>query len=118
MENGKILVIACKVDSTFFTSDSLPTQESSSDIFFQLIVKQHFLHFIERFTAGIIANPILGCAHRLEVPPLHRMQQLEVLELDCPYDTLSKILHSLRESHSILYKLKRVNVSSTLISLG
>ncbi|VDN30985.1 unnamed protein product [Gongylonema pulchrum] len=59
--------------------------------------------FVARETAG------KGCSHRLEVPPLHHMQHLEALELNCSYDTLSKILHSLRESNAILYNLKRVH---------
>ncbi|KAM3728048.1 putative E3 ubiquitin ligase complex SCF subunit sconB [Dirofilaria immitis] len=50
-----------------------------------------------------------GCSHRLEVLPLRYMQHLETLVLNCPYDTLTRILCSLFESHCILNKLKHIN---------
>ncbi|EFO18619.2 hypothetical protein LOAG_09875 [Loa loa] len=50
-----------------------------------------------------------GCSHRLEVPPLRHMEHLETLVLNCPYDTLAKILYSLCESHCHLYKLKHIS---------
>ncbi|CAG9533416.1 unnamed protein product [Cercopithifilaria johnstoni] len=50
-----------------------------------------------------------GCSHRLEMPPLHYMQHLETLVLNCPYDTLVRILYSLCESHCNLHKLKHIS---------
>uniref|UniRef100_A0A914ZIW7 F-box domain-containing protein n=1 Tax=Parascaris univalens TaxID=6257 RepID=A0A914ZIW7_PARUN len=49
-----------------------------------------------------------GCAHRVEVPPIKQLRKLEVLEMTCQQDTLSRILFSLRESQSILFNLKRI----------
>uniref|UniRef100_A0A914ZF20 F-box domain-containing protein n=1 Tax=Parascaris univalens TaxID=6257 RepID=A0A914ZF20_PARUN len=58
--------------------------------------------FIARKNAG------RGCAHRVEVPPIKQLRKLEVLEMTCQQDTLSRILFSLRESQSILFNLKRI----------
>uniref|UniRef100_A0A0R3RFD4 F-box domain-containing protein n=1 Tax=Elaeophora elaphi TaxID=1147741 RepID=A0A0R3RFD4_9BILA len=60
--------------------------------------------FVIQKTAG------KGCSHRLEVPPLRHMQHLETLVLNCPYDTLARILHSLCESHCKLYRLKHIRL--------
>ncbi|KHN86355.1 hypothetical protein Tcan_13987 [Toxocara canis] len=59
--------------------------------------------FVARKTAG------RGCSHRIEVPPVKQLKNLEVLEIHCQQDTLSRILFSMRESQSILHNLKRVN---------
>ncbi|OZC08311.1 F-box domain protein [Onchocerca flexuosa] len=51
-----------------------------------------------------------GCSYRLEMPPFRYMQHLETLVLNCPYDTLARILYSLCETHCILYKLKHISL--------
>ncbi|KAK6114133.1 F-box domain family protein [Brugia pahangi] len=51
-----------------------------------------------------------GCSYRLEVPPIRFMQHLEMLVLNCPYDTLARILYSLCETNCYLYKLKHISL--------
>lgn len=58
--------------------------------------------FVARKSAG------RGCAHRIDVPPIRHMHQLEVLEMESHHDTISRILFSMRESQTILFKLKSV----------
>lgn len=46
----------------------------------------------------------------MEILPIRELYNLETFEIECEFDTLTKILHKMHEAQFVLFRLKRISV--------
>ncbi|MFH4974829.1 hypothetical protein AB6A40_001538 [Gnathostoma spinigerum] len=62
--------------------------------------------FVVQETAG------RGCSHRYDIPPLHLMRNLESVQMESEYESILRMLLTLREHQTVLYKLTAIDLTA------